>query len=100
MTEQPSRTTIADKLGVLSKAGKPHAQAVGAIIARLDISDTEREKVPYARNGHDGFDYQYTESVINKVASWISDNDHPSCIYAAGKAYHVRYRWEGVANSG
>lgn len=86
------RTTIADKLGVLSKAGKPHAQAIGAIIARLDISDTEREKVPYARNGHDGFDYQYTESVINKVASWISDNDQPSCIYAAGKAYHVRYR--------
>lgn len=50
------KTTIADKLGILSKAGKPHAQAVGAIIAQLDIRADEMERIPYCRNGHDGFD--------------------------------------------
>lgn len=86
------KTTIADKLGILSKAGKPHAQAVGAIIAQLDIRADEMERIPYCRNGHDGFDYQYTDSVIGKVSSWLASNDYPVQIDAQGKAYKVRYR--------
>ncbi|WP_101697026.1 BRO-N domain-containing protein [Clostridium minihomine] len=39
-------TAIADKLGLLSKAGKPHNQAVAAIIAQLQVGDDERELVP------------------------------------------------------
>lgn len=86
------KTTIADKLGILSKTGKPHAQAVGAIIAQLDIHTDEMERIPYCRNGHDSFDYQYTDSVIGKVSSWLSSNDYPAQIDAQGKAYKVRYR--------
>lgn len=86
------KTMIADKLGVLSKAGKPHAQAVGAIIAQLDIRADEMERIPYCRNGHDGFDYQYTDSVISKVSGWLNRNDYPTQIDAQGKAYKVWYR--------
>lgn len=86
------KTTIADKLGILSKTGKPHAHAVGAIIAQLDIHTDEMERIPYCRNGHDGFDYQYTDSVIGRVSGWLSSNDYPAQIDAQGKAYKVRYR--------
>lgn len=87
------KTTIADKLGILSKTGNPHAQAVGAIIAKLnDITDDEIERVPYCRNGHDGFDYQFTESVINKVSGWLNRNDYPTQIVSPDKIYQVRYR--------
>lgn len=85
------KTTIASKLGILSKSGKPHAAAVGAIIAKLSLSGAEREQVPYCRNGHDGMDYQYTESVISKVKDWLDENGCPMVIHSDGKSYRVQY---------
>lgn len=88
---------IAEKLGVYSKAsgGKvPHAQAIGAIISTLDISEDERERLPYCNNGHDGVDYQYTESVVEKVQAWIEANGRPSPITVNGKNYAVVYKKE------
>lgn len=85
------KTTIASKLGILSKSGKPHAAAVGAIITKLSLSDAEREQVPYCRNGHDGMDYQYTESVIGKVKDWLDENGCPMVIHSDEKSYHVQY---------
>lgn len=85
------KTTIASKLGILSKSGKPHAAAVGAIIAKLKITDAEREQVPYCRNGHDGMDYQYTERVVNKVRDWIHANNFPMVISVGDKNYSVQY---------
>lgn len=84
---------IAEKLGILSMSGKPHAQAVGAIIGNLHIEDNEMESVPFHRNGHDGTDIQYTESVIQKVDNWLSQNDYPFEIAGSnGKNYSVRYK--------
>lgn len=89
--ETYDKTTIAKKLGILSKSGKPHPAAVGAIIAKLKITDAEREQVPYCRNGHDGMDYQYTETVVNKVRDWIHANNFPMMISAGDKNYSVQY---------
>lgn len=89
--ETYDKTTIAKKLGILSKSGKPHSAAVGAIIAKLKITDAEREQVPYCRNGHDGMDYQYTESVVNSVRDWIHVNNFPMVISARDKNYSVQY---------
>lgn len=87
--------TIADRLGVLSKNGNPHAQAVGAIIGNLTIDDDETEAVPFHRHGHDGTDIQYTESVIQKVDDWIAAHEYPSAITgSSGKSYSVTYRKE------
>lgn len=85
------KTTIANKLGVLSKSGKPHAAAVGAIIAMLTLTTAEREQVPYCRNGHDGIDYQYTESVIDKVKDWLEVHNYPTVICGGEKSYKVQY---------
>lgn len=89
--ETYDKTTIAKKLGILSKSGKPHPAAVGAIITKLSLSDAEREQVPYCRNGHDGMDYQYTESVIGKVKDWLDENGCPMVIHSDEKSYHVQY---------
>lgn len=86
--------TIAEMLGVYSKASggkRPHAQAIGAIIPLLDISDEEREAVPYSRNGHDGTDYQYTQSVVDKLRCWFEEHGWPDTINADGKKYGVIY---------
>lgn len=95
MKQTYDKGTIAEKLGIYSKAsgGKaPHAQAVGAIISTLTISKDERERLPYCNNGHDGVDYQYTESVVEKVRTWIEDHNRPSQITVNGKNYAVVYR--------
>lgn len=97
MKQTYDKSAIAEKLGVYSKAsgGKvPHAQAIGAIISTLDISEDERERLPYCNNGHDGVDYQYTESVVEKVQTWIEANGRPSPITVNGKNYAVVYKKE------
>lgn len=87
------KSQIADRLGMLTVAGNPHAYAVGAIIAQLDIDDSEWEVVPYHRNGYDSVDYQFTESVVEKVRAWLKAHSYPASIPAAdGKSYNVRYR--------
>jgi len=87
--------TIAEKLGIYSVASggkKPHAKAIGAIINQLNVAPEEREAVPYSRNGHDGTDYQYTDSVIEKIREWLTDKDLPKPICIDGKKYEVVYR--------
>jgi len=86
---------IAEKLGVYSAASggkKPHAQAIGAIITQLEIDPEEREAVPYCRHGHDGTDYQYTDSVVEKVLDWLTSYNWPKTICIDGKVYRVEYR--------
>lgn len=95
MKQTYDKGAIAEKLGVYSKSsgGKtPHAQAIGAIIATLNISEDERERLPYCNNGHDGVDYQYTESVVEKVWAWLEVNNKPSPITVNGKNYAVIYK--------
>lgn len=96
--ETYDKTTIAKKLGILSKSGKPHPAAVGAIIMKLEMSPKEYELVPYCHNGHDGMDYQYTESVIAKVKDWLEAHDFPMTISAGDKNYSVQYDmlYEGI----
>lgn len=97
MKQTYDKSAIAEKLGVYSKAsgGKvPHAQAIGAIISTLEISEDERERLPYCNNGHDGVDYQYTESVVEKAQAWIEAHGRPSPITVNGKNYAVVYKKE------
>lgn len=86
-------TAIAKHFGILSKSGKPHAQAVGAIIAQVDVLDDEKELAPFqsASSGHSGTNWQYTESVLHKVGLWLERHDYPAIIEYKGKSYGVRY---------
>lgn len=86
-------TTIAKQLGVLSRTGNPHAHAISAIIAQLDVQPNEKELAPFqnAASGHAGTCVQYTESVVEKVHQWLEIHDYPTCFECQGKTYTVRY---------
>ena len=86
-------TAIANRLGVLSRSGKPHAHAVSAIIAQVDVLPEEKELVPFQSgiNGHSGTNTQYTESVVTKVSLWLERHGYPTEISYKGKQYTVRY---------
>lgn len=86
-------TAIAKKLGVFSKADKPHIQAVSAIISTVGADDSEKEVVPFQNqaNGHSGTNIQYAESVVERVAGWLQRNNYPPEILFNSKSYKVNY---------
>ena len=85
-------TAIADHLGILSASGKPHNQAVAALIGELELDESEQTLTPYSRNGHDGASMQYAPSVEDKVRAWLDSYGWPSPLPAGGKKYVVKYR--------
>lgn len=87
-------TAIAESLGVMSaRSGKPHKNAVGAIVQLVGVTDKEVIKVPYTNNGHSGFTDQYTESVLERVRRWLETHGWPSIIEGMdGTSYKVSYR--------
>lgn len=92
-------TTIAVDLGIFSKSGAPHAQAVTAIIKKLgELAADEYAMTPYSRNGHDGTSIQYSAAVERKVAHWLETNKYPGVISDSKKNYSVRYR-DGKQNA-
>ena len=97
VTDEPmiyDKTEISKLVGINSKGGKPHPMAVGAIMSKIPINDSERVKVPYMRNGHSGFDYKYKETVVEKVRGWLELNNYPQTIECEGKEYSVTYAIE------
>lgn len=86
------QTMIADELGVMSTAGKPHAQAVGAIIDMLDILDDDKITTPYTNHGHSGVVVQYKGHVVGMVREWLEDNGYPRTISGENKKYNVIYK--------
>lgn len=73
-------TEIAKELGVMSKSGKPHNQAVGDIIRKLDITEAETKTTAFSRNGHDDVTVQYLPSVVEKVRAWLEEKSYPTKI--------------------
>lgn len=91
-------TTIAKHLGVVSKSGNPHAQAIGAIIEKLKpLEEGECQLTPYSRNGHDDVSPQYTLSVEHKIKTWLEENKYPTTIRGNGRSFTVRYNEKLVA---
>lgn len=86
------QTMIANELGIMSTSGKPHAQAVGAIIEMLNISDDDKITTPYTNHGHSGVVVQYKGHVVDMVREWMEDNGYPRIISGENKKYNVVYR--------
>lgn len=73
-------TEIAKELGIYSTSGKPHNQAVSAIIKKLHIPDSEIVTTAFSRNGHDDVTVQYKPSVLEDVKLWLAENNYPTKI--------------------
>lgn len=82
---------IAKALGVYSKSGKPHSQAIAAIIRTLHISPELIEHSPFAANGHsDDYD-RYKAPVLDMVRDWITTQGRKSPI-VLDKSYNVVFQ--------
>lgn len=91
-TQLYDKTMIADKLGIYSISNKPHAQAVGAIIKKLDIDNNNIILTSFNRNGHTGTDYQYKPIVMQQISQWLEENKYPKIIDDNNKSYKVIYK--------
>lgn len=90
-TKLYDQTMIARELGIMSVSGKPHRQAVGAIINMLNIFDEDKISTPYINHGHSGVSVQYKSSVLDGVKRWIEDNSYPQIIKSGNKNLKVKY---------
>lgn len=85
---------IAKKIGVYSKNGKPHGTAVSQLIKReIFVEDDEFEIVPETTSHWGGSVTKYSESVINKVKTWLEEHGYPAKIKGTKMDYHVQYEF-------
>lgn len=73
-------TEIAKELGIYSASGKPHNQAVSAIIKKLHIPSSEIITTAFSRNGHEDVTVQYKPIVLEDVRLWLIENFYPARI--------------------
>lgn len=87
--------TIAKRAGVFSQSGKPHVQAVGCILRKLEIPDSEKELVSFEKNGHMGTTYQYTANVAELVKGWVKAQGFPEVIASDDGTRQYKVNYEG-----
>ncbi|KPI56243.1 hypothetical protein IM33_05275 [Clostridioides difficile] len=85
---------IASKLKIYSKSNKPAQLAVCEIIKKIDLEENEVKGVWETNGSWTGTVNKYTKSVIDKVRTWIEENNRPTKIPGEKKNFHVVYKIE------
>jgi len=86
---------IAERVGMYSRSGKPHALAVACILnENIIISAENKRVVEEDYNGYFGVGVYYDDSALSAVIRWLIDNNWPSEVYGFSRTYHVRYSEE------
>lgn len=85
---------IASKLKIYSKSNKPAQMAVCEIIKKIDLEDGEVKGVWETNGSWTDTVNKYTKSVIDKVRTWIEENNRPTKIQGEKKNFHVVYKIE------
>ncbi|NFL55646.1 ORF6N domain-containing protein [Clostridium botulinum] len=83
---------IAREVCIYSNSGKPHSQAVNAILSKIEILDNEKKDVWETNGSWQGTVTKYTKDVIRKVQKWILDNNSPTEIKNKKKTFRVKYK--------
>jgi len=83
---------IAERLGINSLYGKPHAQAVACILNENIFIGAEHKRVETDTYGDcTSVRVLYDEDAFFDVMQWLIDNDWPEEIYGFGRTYHVQH---------
>ena len=85
------RTEIAKRLGVMTKSGNPHSDAIGAIIRKVGVDKGQIVHSSFSQNGHDGGYDRFKAPVLDKVRKWLDSAGWPNPI-KLDKKYNVVYR--------
>ncbi len=81
---------IAEMVGIYSENGKPHNQAVAALLKTMDIADKEKIAVLESVNKWQGTTIKYAESVIPRLEVKIAELGKPA-VLNLDKSYKVRW---------
>jgi hypothetical protein len=83
--------TIAKKMGILSENGKPHANAVSAIIKQIDIPVTIKLDVLETNGKWTGSVTKYKEEIFDYIAKWLEESGRPPVVESKNRKYKVVY---------
>ena len=85
---------IAKELGIYSKTGNPHANAIGTIIEKLEVPEIDKVIAPFTNNGHSGTSWKYSQRVVETIKDWIVSHGYPERIERSnGTACTVKYKY-------
>jgi len=87
--------TIAKRLGIMSENGKPHANAVSAIIKHIDIPETIKLDVLETNGKWTGSVTKYKEDIFGYVHRWLKENGQPTVIESNNRRFKVFYNKVG-----
>lgn len=90
---------IARSLGILSAGGRPHTQAVSAIIDTLDINESHHAFVSVQRGCYVNVSIRYDKSVTFAVWAWLEARNWPSEIQCK-RTYKITYGENAYAQIG
>lgn len=87
---------IAKSLGMFTENNNPAYHAVGAIIRKLEIDESEKQIVLESSGAWQGTVVKYSESVIGKVKNWLEIHRYPETIQTttdngSPKNYKVKF---------
>ncbi|MBA1335824.1 MAG: hypothetical protein HPY66_1642 [Firmicutes bacterium] len=83
--------TIAKRLGILSENGKPHANAVSAIIKQMDIPESIKIEVLETNGKWTGSVTKYKEDIFGYIEKWLMENNKPPVVESAKRKFRVIY---------
>lgn len=88
---------IAREAGMYTRSGKPASDAVSKIIKRLELDESEYTETWEAKGNWQGTVRKYSQAVIERVKTWLVENDYPESIpyvmrNGLGANCHVVYR--------
>jgi len=86
---------IAEKAGMYSLYGRPHAQATACLLNEIIFIGAEHKRVvEETYNGYAGVCVLYDDYALMSVMQWLVDNGLPDEIYGDERTYHVQYHIE------
>jgi len=83
---------IAQKCGIYSLTGKPHAQAASCILNENLFIGAEHKRVDAAAyGGCSGVSVRYDSHAFCAVMEWLVQNELPTEVYGFDRTYYVQY---------
>lgn len=95
-----SITEIAKLYGITTRYGKPHKQAIKAIINKIKIKDYNKALCKYINKGQvQNYYYVYDSKTVELIMNWLKENNFPNKISEINKNgnfrnYYIVYEWK------
>ena len=83
---------IAQKLGIYSCSGRPHTQAVAALLDDFDLDESHKAVLPVRYGDHLSVSTRYDDYAASTARALLEDMGYPTEIFGKDRVYHVLYR--------